>query len=189
MLCRLHGWIAPSKQIVCKGFVAQAAKSWHVKTGALTQAGNRASKSWRYLQCWDNNSEQRCRSLCMREWAWLSCDFLPWVRAFLIKPRNMPKGLHVCISQTCTLSQNGYGICIFNATNVLRMCCWWIVERIWLIFRTRLCAYFAIVGVMHFACVLLNVKNKIIIHYVNNAFEKIVYTSRFVRVILAQGPC
>ena len=49
--------ITPRKQVVCKVVVMQIAAIWQLTTWGTAEAGNRAGKTGRYLQWWDNGPE------------------------------------------------------------------------------------------------------------------------------------
>ena len=49
--------ITPRKQVVCKVAVMQISAIWQLTTWGTAEAGNRASKTGRYLQWWDNEPE------------------------------------------------------------------------------------------------------------------------------------
>ena len=49
--------ITPRNQVVCKVAVMQIAAIWQLTTWGTAEAGNRASKTGRYLEWWDNGPE------------------------------------------------------------------------------------------------------------------------------------
>lgn len=58
MSCTSCGWSALTKQAVRRDLIAQAVMSWRLMTWESVQAGNRASKTRRYLQWWEHKLEQ-----------------------------------------------------------------------------------------------------------------------------------
>ena len=56
--CKLCRELALIKQVVCKDPTVQTVTSWQQMPWVQVQAGNRASKTRRYLQWWDNQLEQ-----------------------------------------------------------------------------------------------------------------------------------
>ena len=61
-------WSALAKQIVCKGTMAKAVESWQIMMWGLTQAGNRAGKTARYLQWQGNRPEGLAVTSALDNW-------------------------------------------------------------------------------------------------------------------------
>jgi len=80
--CKLCWWLILAKQVVCKDPTVQTVTSWQLMNWGTAQAGNRASKTSRYLQWWENNPEQDAVSSALQNlhnsvcycwhlfWAW-----------------------------------------------------------------------------------------------------------------------
>ena len=58
------GWLTLTKLVACKGDLVQTGTFWQLRFWVQAQAGNRAGKTKRQLQWWENSVEWACSDRC-----------------------------------------------------------------------------------------------------------------------------
>jgi hypothetical protein len=57
--CKLRGWLAITKQLVCKGVPVQTGRPWQLKARGTARAGDRIGKTERQLQWCENRRKHK----------------------------------------------------------------------------------------------------------------------------------